>query len=327
MLSGSNPISVPGKACNLNRCALSRKNQNYAHLTRGIPNHIGFFPCATTFSNFDMAAPSSSSSLAQRFFIVHREDFENELNLNVLIPKLNAMEMLVLGEMELLTLPQSSSQTKIQQFVQIMCRKGEKAPDLFLRCLRSAADHLPHSDLADKMERWLREHSESPDTPGHVPSTCSCPYTYTSQQPTPLLTDSKQSDPRQVAPPTVANTDSQHLTTLPGSTMNINIHIHNSLSQSHSNQEVTPEVFLANPSLTQNPATPEQPIPKQQHWPVTLPPIIALPTETVSAISRLAAPVSKETLVSGICSKEELAYNPNGIPIVEDSTVSKGEYL
>ena len=184
----------------------------------------------------DMAAPAPS--LAERFFIVHHEDFENGLNLNVLIPKLNAMEMLILEEMELLTLPRSSSQTKIQQFVQIMCRKGEKAPDLFLGCLRSAADHLPHSDLADKMEQWLREHFESPDTPGHVPSTI---YTSTSQQPAHLLTGSQQSDPRQVAPPTVASTDSQHLTTLPGSTININIHIHNSLSQSHSNQEVTPE--------------------------------------------------------------------------------------
>ena len=92
--------------------------------------------------------------------MAHHDDFVNNLNLDVLIPKLNSEEMLTFDEMELLNLSQTTQQ-KIQQFVQIMCRKGKRAPELFLQCLRPATEHLPHSDLADKMEQWLRKHSNS----------------------------------------------------------------------------------------------------------------------------------------------------------------------
>ena len=144
----------------------------------------------------------------ERFFVAHQDDFTTCLNLDVLIPKLNSKEMLTIDEMEMLNLCQTT-QRKTQQFVQIMCRKGEKAPDLFLQCLRSATDHLPHSDLVDKMEQWLREHSESADTP----TTCtSSEYFTTTQQHFPAPQSSQGFQLSKALPMSALSSD-QQLTT------------------------------------------------------------------------------------------------------------------
>ncbi|XP_064399637.1 NACHT, LRR and PYD domains-containing protein 5-like [Halichondria panicea] len=61
--------------------------------------------------------------------------------------------------MEKLMMKSLTRKEKILELVKIMCIKGDRAPSLFTKSVRDAAEHLPHSDLADKLENWLINNS------------------------------------------------------------------------------------------------------------------------------------------------------------------------
>ncbi len=102
----------------------------------------------------------------KRFFMVHHVDFNSYLNLEELLPHLNDQQLLTSNEMEKLMLKSLTRQEKILELVKIMCIKGDRAPSLFTKCVRDAAEHLPHSDLADKLEDWLNINNSATDTLG-----------------------------------------------------------------------------------------------------------------------------------------------------------------
>ena len=95
------------------------------------------------------------STTCKRFFMDHHVDFNSYLNLEELLPHLNKQQLLTSDEMDKLMLPSQTRQEKTCELVKIMCIKGDRAPSLFVKCVRDAAEHLPHSDLADKLENWL----------------------------------------------------------------------------------------------------------------------------------------------------------------------------
>ncbi len=94
----------------------------------------------------------------KRFFMAHNVDFDSDLNLNELLPHLNK-QLLTSDEMEKLMLPSRTRKEKILELIKIMCIKGDQAPSLFIECVRGAAEHLPHSNLSDKLESWLLQNS------------------------------------------------------------------------------------------------------------------------------------------------------------------------
>ncbi len=94
-----------------------------------------------------------------RFFMVHHVDFNRDLNLKELLPHLNEQQLLTSDEMEKLMMKSLTRKEKILELVKIMCIKGDRAPSLFTKSVRDAAEHLPHSDLADKLENWLINNS------------------------------------------------------------------------------------------------------------------------------------------------------------------------
>ena len=177
--------------------------------------------------------------------MVHHDDLESCLNLEVLTSKLTSGGMLTFDEMESLNLAGQTTRSKIQRLVQIMCRKGKRAPKLFLQCLRSATDHLSHSDLADKMEQWLREHSGSVDTP-----TPQSENTTISQQHIPTPQSSQEMQSSQVLPTDTISSDHQLTSTTSSSLATVNVdsdpaaippsHAHNVSTQPASNPQVPP---------------------------------------------------------------------------------------
>ena len=235
--------------------------------------------------------------------MAHHADFESNLNVDALISKLNSRSMLTYGEMERLISPQTT-QNKIIQLIQILCKKGSRAPYLFIECLRSATDHLAHSDLADKMEQWLKEHPQ----PGSRSISAAATSTPGPQQPEPAP-DPRSSQELQssLAPPfpqvntfTVGDRSQQVIPTV---NVDVSIHFDNSPhiapSVNTSHEQTAACVSLTNTLTQQTPPSSSdtklaQPIPEQHTWQNTRPPI-QQPTPPSEVEQHPISPIKKQS--------------------------------
>ncbi len=134
--------------------------------------------------------------------MAHLKDFEDYLNVDEVIPLL-CKQLLTLDEMETLD-SLSTRRKKITCLVKIMCIKGDRAPSLFIACVRNAKEHFPHPELADKMEKWLRD----------TPPICSEKTQKSHQNQSLARNDSQPREPSNNAPQSVWTTpvayDSSH---------------------------------------------------------------------------------------------------------------------
>ena len=95
--------------------------------------------------------------------MIHNEDMRRLLNVREVKPFLNK-QLLTPDEMERLEL-RATRYDKVDYLVSILGSKGDKAPSLFIECVKQAKEHRGHDELGKIMEQSLQQ-APPPNTEG-----------------------------------------------------------------------------------------------------------------------------------------------------------------
>lgn len=107
------------------------------------------------------ATMEDSTFDSRRFILSNRKEIEKRVNLDELVPKLDEKKLLTSDEYEELLYKEYVPHRRKKRLVEIVASKGDRAPRLFIECLREENEHLPHSELATILESCLQSHNNN----------------------------------------------------------------------------------------------------------------------------------------------------------------------
>ena len=92
---------------------------------------------------------SVTISISRSVIVRQHASLRKYINLESLIPHLNAYEILTKGERDQLSMPEISSHQKIDRLLQFLESKSDESIQNFLKALKDADEHTGHRKLLD----------------------------------------------------------------------------------------------------------------------------------------------------------------------------------
>lgn len=92
----------------------------------------------------------------QHFFLSNEQEIKKRVNLDELVPVLYKKQLLTHDEREELLYVHHLPAKRKTRLVEIMASKEDRAPRLYIECLRETNSQSSHSELATILEKWLQ---------------------------------------------------------------------------------------------------------------------------------------------------------------------------
>ena len=96
---------------------------------------------------------SVTISISKSVIVRQHASLRKYINLESLIPHLNAYEILTKGERDQLNMPEISSQQKVDRLLHFLESKSDESIQNFLKALKDADEHTGHRQLLDVLNQ------------------------------------------------------------------------------------------------------------------------------------------------------------------------------